>query len=143
MVRRTDTGEGPLASTFVSVIEPHPGEPQLASIRRLTLAGADGQSLGENHVALELESATGVRDVVIALDAENPLGLTPRWKRGEQVLLPELGIATDAELALVRLDASGQVIHVALCKGNVMRIGAVEWQAGAAQEFVEGHFPPK
>lgn len=143
MVRRTDTGEGPLASTFVSVIEPHPGEPQLASIRRLTLAGADGQSLGENHVALELESATGVRDVVIALDAEDPLGLTPGWKRGEQVLLPELGIATDAELALVRLDASGQVIHVALCKGSVMRIGAVEWQAGAAQEFVEGHFPPK
>ena len=54
----------------------------------------------------------------MALDVENPLNLRPSRADGS-VHVPAWGLVTDAELCLVRLDAAGQVEHVAQCGGTL------------------------
>ena len=68
--RRTD--QPPLASTFVSVIEPYEKQPLITQIRRLELATDEGQPCPDSDVALELRLADGRRDVWVAINAENP-----------------------------------------------------------------------
>ena len=63
MTRRS--GEAPLASTFVAVIEPYEGSSNIAAIRRLPLLDADGNACPDTAVGIEITLADGRRDLFI------------------------------------------------------------------------------
>jgi hypothetical protein len=119
MVRRTADRE-PLASCFVSVIEPHSNQPAVKAIARL-VPTVEGKAMPNGNVALRVDLADGRTDLVVALDAESPLNLRPSRADGS-VRVPAWGLVTDAELCLVRLDAAGQVEHVAQRGGTFVEV---------------------
>jgi len=107
MIRRQAV-QPPLASTFVAVLEPHLGDPQVAGARRLQVTTADGTPYPDGFVGVEITLRDGSRDLLLAADVENALGLQPAWN-GE-MRLPEFDIRTKAEFYLLRLDPSGQPV---------------------------------
>ena len=116
MVRRR-AAQAPLASTFVGVIEPYEQQPAIASVQRLDLESADGTKCGASDVALEVRLVDGRRDVLVAIDTENPLGETARgagpW------LQRATGIQIDGQFGLVRFDVSGKPQRP--CSANASR----------------------
>jgi hypothetical protein len=135
MVRRTADQE-PLASCFVGVIEPYSKQPAVKAISRLVPA-VEGKAMPDGNVALRVDLADGRTDLAVALDAENPLNLRPSQADGS-VHVPAWGLVTDADLCLVRLDAAGQVEHVAQCGGTFVEVRGTRFNAdqpaGAARE---------
>lgn len=119
MVRRTADQE-PLASCFVGVIEPYAGQPSIKAITRL-VPTVDGKPMPDGNVALQVDLTDGRTDLVMTLDTENPLNLRPSLKDGS-VHVPAWGLVTDAELCLIRLDAAGQVEHVARSGGTFVEV---------------------
>lgn len=114
---------GPLASTFVSVIEPYEKQTKIAAIRRLTLETADGTPCPEGHVALELRLADGRRDVLMAADVEDPLGPPAAQPQRGVLVQKETGLRLEGELALVRFDPAGKPCRIVLCRGKSLDIG--------------------
>lgn len=109
MVRRR--GDAPLASTFVAVLVPYEGEqPPIVSVRRLPLRTPDKTLYGDAHVALEIAHADGTKDLLIAMDTENPLNLQPDFRKVRWVEQPEWKWRTKSELCLVRKDNSGKIV---------------------------------
>jgi len=127
MVRRTADQE-PLASCFVGVIEPYSKQAAVQAVARLVPA-VEGKAMPDGNVALRVDLADGRTDLVVALDAENPLNLRPSRADGS-VHVPAWGLVTDAELCLVRLDAAGQVEHVAQCGGTFVEVRGTRFHAG-------------
>ena len=111
MVRRR-AAQAPLASTFVGIIEPYEQQPVIASIQRLDLESADGTKCGPSDVALEVRLVDGRRDVLVAMDTENPLGQTARGAGPR--LQRATGIRIDGQFGLVRFDVSGKPQRPAL-----------------------------
>lgn len=135
MVRRSSEAE-PLASTFVSVIEPHERVPRVASIRRLALATAGGEAYPDGHVALRITLADGRQDLFIAADIENPLGIGPRSGPEDRGLVAQQAdLALDGQWCFVRLDSQGHVLRAALSMGTRVRVGetVVELVAPASE----------
>jgi hypothetical protein len=126
MVRRTGDQE-PLASCFVGVIEPYSKLSAIKTVARL-VPTVDGQAMPDGNVALRVDLADGRADLLVALDVENPLNLRPRLTDG-LVHVPAWGLVTDAELCLVRLDAAGQVEHVAQCGGTFVEVRGTRFDA--------------
>ena len=79
MVRR-QTARAPLASTFVSVVEPYETTSNIVSVRRLPLETVDGKRLPDSHVAVEVQLADGRSDLITAIDVERPLAKGPRHR---------------------------------------------------------------
>ena len=130
LVRRQAREGIPLDSTFVSVTEPYATQPSAASIRRLSLQSADGKTLGDSNVALLVNLADGRRDVLIARD--------PEYKAAAGMFQqPDLDVRTDAELAFVRIGASGTVESATVCRGSRMTCGKIEIIVPAGSESVE------
>jgi len=75
MVRRTADQE-PLASCFIGVIEPYSNQSAVQAVARLVPA-VEGKAMPDGNVALRGDLADGRTDLVVALDAENPLNLRP------------------------------------------------------------------
>ncbi len=71
MVRRQSTTP-PLASTFVSIIEPYETNPLITNVRRLPLLAANGAACPDSNVALEIQLANGRRDILASIDSEGP-----------------------------------------------------------------------
>ncbi len=86
VVRRE--GMEPLASTFVAVLVPFEGnEAPVKEVRLLPLHAPNGMLYGNAHVALEVTHQDGTKDLIIAMDEQNPLGHQPdfrKWKTAEQ-----------------------------------------------------------
>jgi len=109
MVRRR--GNAPLASTFVAVLVPYEGnQSPIVSVRRLRLQTPNGTPYGDAHVALEITHANGTKDLVIAMDTENPLNLQPDFRKVRWVEQPDWKWQTKSELCLVRKDKSGKIV---------------------------------
>ena len=106
MVRRRAESE-PLASTFVSVIEPYRAQPVIAAARRLAVLAPDGRPYPEPTVAVEIMHADGTADLLLAADIENPLRLAPSFPSTHKMLQPDWGVRTESELCVVRRDHSG------------------------------------
>jgi hypothetical protein len=134
LVRRR-AQQAPLASCFVSVIQPYEGRAPITSVRRLPLQSISGQACSEADVALEIRLANGDRDVLIALDGEGPTG-PARPARGP-VLQKEMGIRLDGQLALVQLASSGQPRRVVLCLGQLLEVGTLRLQRRSASGWTE------
>ncbi|MCE9590907.1 MAG: heparinase II/III-family protein [Planctomycetes bacterium] len=78
MARRQASGGGePLASTFVSVVEPGGVESRIRSIRRLAVLDGTGKPRPGSDVAVEVVLADGRRDLIVSLDVEDPLKRGP------------------------------------------------------------------
>jgi hypothetical protein len=129
--------QAPLASTFVSVLDPYEKQPNVTSVRRLGLETADGKPLSEANVALEIRLADGRRDVVIATDVENPLGLTPAAVPGQIVVQKGASIRLDGQLAVVRFEATGKPQRMVICLGKSLTAGQTAVRANISTELVE------
>jgi len=122
--RRSD--QAPLASTFVSVIEPYEKRPAIAEVRRLDLATDGGQPCPDSDVALELRLADGGRDVLVTIDAEHPRG--PSRPAGTAVVQKQAGIRLTGQLGFVRFDAAGKPRRVVLGLGTLLEVGRLRVQ---------------
>lgn len=138
LVRRQAT-EGPLASTFVSVIEPYDRTSNIAHIRRLSLQTPDGVPYPDSCVAVEVQLTDGRRDLFVAADVENPLRLTPSRAEQPVMVQDEWNLRLDGEAGMVRRDAAGAVRDIALCRGKSMHIGDIAMTMGRDTEFAEVH----
>jgi hypothetical protein len=131
LVRRK-SAQAPLASTFVSVLEPYEGQAGIKEIRRLRLEGA---AFPEADVALDIRLANGCRDVFIAADAENPLG---QYRPvGVSLIQKETGIRLDGQLAWVRFDPAGKVQRLVLCQGQSLEVGSWRLKCKSPAGLVE------
>ncbi len=124
MIRRRG-GQIPLASNFVSVIEPHDGDAQLTAIRRLPLQTDQRESLPDPNVALEITLATGQRDLFLAADPANAPGQQPGYQRQRTAIQPHGNVSTDAEACWVRRDTDGAPRSIALWQGQHVTVGQV------------------
>jgi hypothetical protein len=129
--------QAPLASTFVSALDPYEKEPNVTSVRRLGLKTTDGKPCAEANVALEIRLADGRRDVVVAIDAEHPLGLSAGAVAGQVVVQEESGIRLDGQLALVRFDPAGKPQRIVLCLGKSLTAGRAAVRAKKPAELLE------
>jgi hypothetical protein len=110
MVRRQ--GNAPLASTFVAVLVPYEGnEPPIVSVRRLLLQAPDGRLYGDAHVALEITHADGTKDLLVAMDTENPLKGRPDFNRESVAIQPDWGQRITEPFCVIRKDAKGRIIQ--------------------------------
>ena len=112
LVRRRTDEDKPLASNFVGIIEPYEGKSNIVSIRRLTLTTPDGESYGDGAVALEVQLLDGSKDLILAVDTENPLGVRPDWRVVRQARQPDWDVQTDADFLWLRRTADGRVLRV-------------------------------
>jgi hypothetical protein len=130
MVRRR--GEAPLASTFVSLIEPYEQQPGIASARRLDVQTVSGEAFPASNVALEVTLAAGGRDLFLSLDPQNPLAF-----QGHVAVQPEWDLRTDARACWVRLDAQGRVRSLALWQGEQLSLGGIELRLQGKTDFIQ------
>lgn len=133
MVRR-ESETGPLASTFVGVIEPYEDEPAISGIRRLSVEREDDRAPSVSDVAVEIKLADGRRDVILAMDAEDT-GREGRW-----MLQEDTDIRTDGELCMVRQGPDGELSSVAVCNGRTVHVGDTAFELKKSTEFVEVRF---
>ncbi|MBN1492413.1 MAG: heparinase II/III family protein [Phycisphaerae bacterium] len=129
-VRRQAAEGEALASTFVAVIEPYETQPLAASIRRLPLESTEGAALIDSHVAMAITLADGRRDIVIVRDP-TPAGVPA------EVVQPESGVRTDAELCVVRQGDDGRVVHVAAARGSHVVCGGFDLTIPADADSAE------
>lgn len=132
MVRR-QSSEKPLASTFVTIMEPYESLSKIVSIRRLNLEKFKGEAYLDNNVAIEVQLANGDCDIIIAIDSEDPLGLMPK----SPIHQPESGLHTDGEMCLIRLSKTGDVRYISLCRGSYVSINGVEVRLNETNNFSE------
>ncbi|MCS7265875.1 MAG: heparinase II/III-family protein [Armatimonadetes bacterium] len=104
-------GKSPLQSTFVAVIVPFVGESSpIKEIHRLQLRAPDSSLYNEANVALEIVHADGNKDLIIAMDTENPLNREPDFRNWQKVEQPEWQISTSAPFCFIRKDDKGRIM---------------------------------
>ena len=135
MVRR-QAEQAPLASTFVGVIEPYEGTSNIAGIRRLELETTEGETYPDAHVALEVHLQDGRRDLLIAADVENPLGLSPSIAQNRALVQSAWDVELDGEMCLVRRNPDGRVERIVLGKGRSLRVGDVVLKLNKGADFI-------
>ena len=137
MVRRR-AEKAPLVSTFVAMIEPFGDKSKIASIRRLPLEDPSGAPYSGANVAVEIELVDGSRDLLIAADVENPLGLKPAATEGNARLVqPDWNVQLEGELCMVRIDKTGKTERVALCRANSVAVAELRVELNGVREYVE------
>jgi hypothetical protein len=139
MVRRRSE-QAPLASTFVAVIEPYDGHSNIRHVRRSSLRGDDGLNWPDAHVAVEVQLADGRKDLIIAADVENPMGLTPGWQETATVVQDDTHVRLKGELCWVRWGADGSVSRIAICRSQSISTETVTIGLKAKTDFIEAHF---
>jgi hypothetical protein len=139
MVRRR-SDEAPLASTFIAVIEPYDNQPNVRRVRRCSLQGLDGLNWPDPHVAVEVQLADGRKDLLIAADVENPMGVTPVWQETAMMVQKDAGIKFQGELCWVRWNADGRLSRIAVCRGQSVSIGTVTIVLKKKTDFIEIRF---
>ena len=134
MVRRR-ASQGPLTSTFVGLLEPVEGTPQVKSVRRIQLQRPDGTGSDERDVALEIQLADGRRDVLIARNSssDSPNGDA----QVDEMRLTELGIILQGEAAWVRMGVDGSVQRMFLGNGRVLAVGTARLERARREGWAE------
>jgi hypothetical protein len=107
--RQNATGSADFSSTFVNLIQPFgPGDAAIKSARRLALEPAC-----DANVALAVDLRDGRRDLIVSTDAAGT------FTQGDEKL------TTDARFAILRRDANGKPLMIALCQGKSLNVGGV------------------
>lgn len=133
--RRAETA--PLASAFVSVIEPHGGSSSITAVRRLAVTAAQSEVPGDADVAVEVELKDGRRDLWMAADVEDPLKRRPERRNSTLLVQKDHRFESDGELGWVRLDANGRIQRAALCRGAALRVAESSVRLKGSVDFVE------
>jgi len=142
LVRRRAGEEQPV-STFVGIIEPYESASNIAGVRRLALETVAGEALGDAHVAVEVTLADGRRDLIMALDVENPFKQLPGWASGTVTVQKDWDLRIDGQLCFGRKDKNGDVQRAALCRGKSLRIGKRVLKTKKTVALVEAVFGKK
>jgi hypothetical protein len=121
-------GAAPLHSTFVSIIEPYSCSSNIKGVRRLPLQTEGDKPCGDSQVAVEIELTTGQRDLLIALDPNQPLA---------SVRQPDWDVDLTAELCWLRRDAIGHLQRATITKGKLQSGG---FTLETDSEFIEKSF---
>jgi len=74
------------------------------------------------------------------MDTEHPLGQQPDFAESKSVFQKDWSLHTDAALCFVRVNPRGQVERIALCAGQVLRVGEVEIRLREPVPFIEIRF---
>lgn len=132
VITRRQAGQAPLASTFVSLLEPYEGTPKIERVRRLPLEVSSGFLDADANVALEIQLAGGARDLFILLDVEDPPGRS-RCAEDAVILQREWGVALQGEMCLIRKGQSG-IQRILVGRGKSLQAGELVWRwpGGAA-----------
>ena len=139
MTRRTTTDGGPLASTFVAVMEPYRGESRLETIRRIPLVSEQGETVADANVCVTVKTAAGLTDILVARDVEDPLQRT-----GAGALQAEaLGLTCRGDLCFVRRRTDGHVTHVVLCNATELRVAGLHVRLSASVPHVALQVEPR
>jgi hypothetical protein len=136
MVRR-QSKKAPLASAFAAVIEPYEKTANIVRIRRLPLETPSGDTYPDANVAIEIQLADGRRDLIVAADIENPLGLSPSLAKDHVLVQKEWRLKLDGQLCFVRLDAKSRVRRVAIYKAKSASIGDFTLTSELEADFME------
>jgi hypothetical protein len=142
MVRRT-SAKAPLASTFVSIIEPYERSSSISQIRRLPLETADHLPYPDANVALEVRLADNRQDLLISADVENPLRATPSIAASGALVQRDWDVRLDGEMCMVRKDGGGNVQHIVLCRGASLSVGDLQVRMKRDVDFIEIRFDGK
>jgi len=110
----------PLASTFVSVLEPYEVKSHLASIQRLPLTDTAGQRCPDGEVGIEVRLADGRRDLLLFQNTEGRSG-----SKLSRLVVPERDTQFEGDLCLVRFDAAQRPQQILFCHGKTLRAGQV------------------
>jgi dienelactone hydrolase len=129
LVRRR-AENAPLASTFVGVLEPHEGKPNLTSIRRLALEDGEGKTCSDADVGIEIHLADGRRDIFIFRNVE-------AQSVARLLVEKESGTRFEGDLCLVRFDAGNRPQRVLFCKGKSLRTAGLVIRAKSDQASFE------
>ena len=128
----------PLASTFVSLLEPYEGTPKISRVRRLPLEASSGFLDADSNVALEIQLPSSVSDLFILLDVEDPLSRS-RHAEDAVILQRAWGVAMQGEMCLLRKGQSG-VQKVLVGRGKSLQMGDFLWRWPNAVVTADGVF---
>ncbi|MFC1607690.1 heparinase II/III family protein [Candidatus Latescibacterota bacterium] len=131
LIVRRQSDSAPLASTFVSVIEPYEGRSNIASIRRLQVMDESGASFDDSYVAVEVTLTDGWRDVIIASGSEESI------LEEKKVANSKPDIEFYGALCLVRCNSVGEVKRVAMYGGLALSCGDLAVTLNEGAEYVE------
>jgi len=134
---RRQAEKGPLASTFVSVIEPYEHKSSITRIRRLPLETLSGVPYPDSQVAVEVTLADGRTDLIVAADVENPLAVTPAFSKHNALIQKDWNLRLEGELCWVRRGRDGSIERIALCRGRSVAVGNVSVEMKAETDLVE------
>lgn len=128
LIRRR-SGESPLRSAFVAVIEPYERARRLTSIRRLPLESVSGRPLPDDFIGIELARTDGRTDVGLLVDGRGPA----------EVLEPVHDIDCRGEVAWATFGSDG-LERLALCRVERIRIDRLHVVGKAVIDFAELRF---
>ena len=140
IVTRRTADKPPLASTFVSVMEPYEAKSKIAGICRLPLETSKGITYPDPNVAVEIKLVDGRRDLILAADVESPLHVEPSFRHGALLVQPDWGARLIGEMCAIRLDKTGRVLRIALCRGRSVSVGGVTLKLRKKADFIEVSF---
>jgi oligo-alginate lyase len=132
VLARRQAEKPPLASTFVSVLEPYETNSNIAAIRRLELQDGEGKPCPEGDVGIEIQLPDGSRDFFISRNVEAPAGHGPSL-----LVEKENGVRLVGDLCLIRFNAAKQPERLLFCRGKSLRAGNVLVQAKDDQASFE------
>lgn len=134
VVSRRQADEAPLASTFVSVIEPYERRSNITQVRRLPLGTAGGDPLGDADVCIEVILADGGHDLYVSADNQSTGGTNPSSR---SIVQQDSRLAFDGQLLLLRRDADGAAKRLAMGRARSLRAGPLAMQLKDQPEYVE------
>jgi len=136
MIRRR-AEQAPLSSCFVGILEPCTSHSHLRSVERPEVVDAQGMPYSDMSAAVLVQSVDGVRDLILAMDVENPAKQDPCFRTLRRAQVPSCKLTTDAELCLIRTDARGILKKVALANGTFLRTADFEIQTDCEAGYIE------
>lgn len=137
ITRRRAKDAGPLASTFVAVIEPYEKTSNITAVRRLRLVDRRGRAFSDANVAVEVKLADGRSDLIVAADAENPTGASPSAAKADALVQKDWDVRLSGELCFVRRGADGKVRRIALSRSQSVKVGRIMLVPKPGVDFVE------
>ena len=114
--------ETPSATTFVGIIEPYENFSKIKSVQRLSIQSRNGSDFSDENVCLEINLLNGYKDLLIALDVENILDLTPSYSNNSIIKQTDWNIVTDAELCFIRKGRIENVEKIVLSNGSFVKM---------------------
>ncbi|MGB9588302.1 MAG: hypothetical protein ACPL7O_08990 [Armatimonadota bacterium] len=111
------SGNSALATTFVGIIEPYECQSNIASVRRVNIQSRSRKTFPEANVAIEVTLTDGPKDLLIAMDSENPLQDSPSLSTYKLYSQREWDVCYDANLAFCAGQLQGQSKKIVLLNG--------------------------